>query len=530
MDRLSKSINCFFKATFFAIFSSVLFLLLFCSGAVYNRKVEFLLPNYLLIIIALCVFFGAFLILKRYYRQIEEFLSRFGGYIIIGLTLVFVFTQIYFCYCYYFLTGWDVAEIIDNAQFLAKEEYSNVDSYYFSVYPNNMALGYLYAFIFKIGLFFGVDSPENRVFLVVILQIIISAIVSYLTYSFVLKFSKSHTLALSAWLFYILFVGLSPWKVIPYSDSTGLLFPMLILWVYQAKTKKKHLWAKYFLIGLLSFVGYKIKPQIVFVLIAVAIAEGVKLAKPQEVKTNLKETAVKCLSVVLAFVCGISCFNYFFITKSKLDLNKELEMGMTHFLMMGLNPEGMGVYNGEDVQFSISQYPAEKRKEANLKEVKNRLEKMGVIGTLKLFARKNLTNYNDGTFAWSLEGGFYTTTFEDKNETISPLLKNVYYSDGRYYPLYSTAMQFMWLMLIVGLLGTLLKGRYNLFDNKETLVLLLCLIGLTVFETVFEARARYLFIYSPFYLIGGMMGLINIFDFCHKWRQRKNTIVKTEKE
>ena len=36
---------------------------------------------------------------------------------------------------------------------------------------------------------------------------------------------------------------------------------------------------------------------------------------------------------------------------------------------------------------------------------------------------------------------------------------------------------------------------------------MLALIGITLFETIFEARARYLFIYAPVYLTVGMMGL-----------------------
>ena len=37
--------------------------------------------------------------------------------------------------------------------------------------------------------------------------------------------------------------------------------------------------------------------------------------------------------------------------------------------------------------------------------------------------------------------------------------------------------------------------------------MMLALIGITLFETIFEARARYLFIYAPVYLTVGMMGL-----------------------
>jgi hypothetical protein len=43
--------------------------------------------------------------------------------------------------------------------------------------------------------------------------------------------------------------------------------------------------------------------------------------------------------------------------------------------------------------------------------------------------------------------------------------------------------------------------------NNKIVVLMLAILGLTAFELLFEARARYLYIYAPIYLILSMLGL-----------------------
>lgn len=43
--------------------------------------------------------------------------------------------------------------------------------------------------------------------------------------------------------------------------------------------------------------------------------------------------------------------------------------------------------------------------------------------------------------------------------------------------------------------------------NKYVSVIMLSLIGITVFEALFEVRARYLFIYVPFYCMVAAMGV-----------------------
>ena len=53
--------------------------------------------------------------------------------------------------------------------------------------------------------------------------------------------------------------------------------------------------------------------------------------------------------------------------------------------------------------------------------------------------------------------------------------------------------------------------------------MLLALIGITMFEMIFEARSRYLFIYVPVYLLAGMLGLRAALDFIRA-RRAKNKL------
>ena len=46
--------------------------------------------------------------------------------------------------------------------------------------------------------------------------------------------------------------------------------------------------------------------------------------------------------------------------------------------------------------------------------------------------------------------------------------------------------------------------------DKRIVVLMMSLVGLTIFEMLFEARARYLYIYAPIFITLSIIGLKNI--------------------
>ena len=181
--------------------------------------------------------------------------------------------------------------------------------------------------------------------------------------------------------------------------------------------------------------------------------------------------------------------------------------------MMGANTDRMGAWAGEDVEYSASFATREERDIADWKVFKERISEMGVYGCYMQAVRKTLTNYNDGTFAWWQEGGFVAYPHEDISN-IDVKIKSVYnieeeggYNNNKW----SNIMQCIWLTILLSLIFVPIN-KISCYD-KQILVAMLAILGLSLFEIIFECRARYLYSYSPIYVILATIGICSIVEF-----------------
>lgn len=133
------------------------------------------------------------------------------------------------------------------------------------------------------------------------------------------------------------------------------------------------------------------------------------------------------------------------------------------------------------------------------------------MGVAKLLVRKTLTNYYDGTFCWSGEGKFFAEVRQETGTRFCKFVRGLYYTrdysqEGKYYVVWSNFQQMIWMtLLFISVFSLCRLEKTTHSDVKD--ILMLGIIGLTVFELVFEARARYLFTYIPIYIILGMYGI-----------------------
>ena len=173
---------------------------------------------------------------------------------------------------------------------------------------------------------------------------------------------------------------------------------------------------------------------------------------------------------------------------------------MTHWLMMGFN-ESVG-YNAEDVAYSASFLTKKERSEANIVEVKQRIKDYGLKGVVDLFNRKTIYNFNDATFSWSGEGHFFMSE-NSKNNILASFLKRLYYPQcqSKLRLIYNLILQSVWYGLFC-----LILVSFIIKKNKKTYVLIVSLLGLILFETLFEARARYIYIYAPLFILIASLG------------------------
>ena len=508
----------FIYTTYVFMMSVIVCICLLLENIDYKTKIEHV-SNFILLPIGIIAFILLYFFIS--FLKIKLKNIKHKPMIIIFISLICLVMQICFVYCYWFKTGWDVGVVINASQISAID--GPIDSSYFSTYSNNLFLVYIFSRIIKYKTLLGINIDSY--FFLIIVQCILNWLTGLLLCHCTYKLTKSYKLTLFAYIIYFFLITLSPWVSIPYSDSTGLFFPIFIYWLYSINSKSKYVnVAKWLLIGLFAYFGYKIKPQIVIIVIAIILIEVLNnLIKIEKIKIYqaMKSIILFSIGIFISVTIVASSTN-----KLNVDINNDLSFGLTHFLMMGMNVEGQGVYFQEDVDFSSHFNSSEERTKNNLIVAKNRIKEMGLLGFVKQMVYKTLINYNDGSYAWGVEGHFYNELRVDTNDSLSPLLKKIYYSidnESLYHKIWINFVQSIWICVLFFTICVSFKNR-----NKDVVVLLLSIIGLTIFELIFEARARYLFIYSPVYIIISILGFSNFIHITKVKLKRNNLCTKVD--
>lgn len=422
--------------------------------------------------------------------------------ILISSGIILFLIQIYISYNIYFYTEWDCGTLMKAALAIVQTGSPQNFKGVLSLYPNNRTLTAIMVLIMKAAAVFGV---REFYFPGVIVANAVVNIAGIFTVLSVRKLTDSVLLPWITWLCYILLVALSPWITIPYSDAYGTMFPVIAFYSYISF--KNHNMLKWLLVGFFSFFGMLIKPTTVIVLIAILIVELIISIKNKNNFMNLIKFCMPMLVVTFLLTQLITLG----VTKIlNAELNKDLGVPMTHYLMMGMNAEQTGGNSAEDINFTCSFPTLEEKKKATLQMAKQRISEMGPSGIGELIKKKTLVNYNDGTFAWGAEGGFYATILP-KDNPAADMLRSLYYHDGEYYyTVYMVFVKSIWMFVLTSILAMGFRKAGDF--NTSQCIALLSIFGLTLFLWIFEARARYLYCFLPIYIICASIGLDIIAD------------------
>ncbi len=433
---------------------------------------------------------------------------------IILLTVLFFSFEVLLVFSIPFKTGWDVGVIFDAAYFNVFSKANIIfgtNKYYFDIYPNNI---FLLLFEMSIAMFTKLLGRGSITFLILLCLIncIIYSVVGILVFYIQKKINSNSKLALFSWICYMVLVGTSPWILVPYSDSLGLLFPTLIFSFYLFLPKNSN-W-KWFLISIVSFLAYQLKPQLLIIFIAIILISFLEMFSQK----NFKKMLHYILIVIFAYlIVTVPCS----LVVKKMGLDETKKVGISHFLMMGMNYDRNGVYSDEDVSFSTSIADPKERFNKNIEVFMNRVSDYGLAKTCRHFYHKILVNFNDGTFFYGREGGFYSIIYSDVYpEKFGKLswLREFFYYDGKYYFSISTVRQGFWLFILM-LLGLSIPKKG---ENKYLLVLKLSLLGLFLFELLFEARSRYLFTFVPIFVIVALDNFYHLLNKLKVYIRRKS--------
>ncbi len=372
--------------------------------------------------------------------------------------------------------------------------------WYFSIYPNNLFLSAVWSVWMKIFGLFGVGTEEWPVW-AVCLQSVMFSLGGYLLYVAAGRRGRG-IWAVTA---YVLLAGISPWVMLPYSDALGLFWICLLAWQWR---RAKALWLLnspwqglwMTLWALAAGIGYWIKPTLLCYPLGCMIAALWLVYSKRQWKRSKTWIGAGAwvLGMVLALLAWRGAEKYMGVER-----DESRTMVAAHYWMMGLNPRTNGVYANEDVEYSLLAANPRERSANALRVGRQRLLDMGWFGTLGFYGKKLLAIYNDGSFAWAGEGGFFPEDMEalrSARNAGSWIYRQLgWWLDSGENSLPFFALQILWLSLLAyGVAASFLAlFRPGAKGGEECLALL----GLMLFVLLFEARARYLFAFIPVYIL-----------------------------
>lgn len=361
-------------------------------------------------------------------------------------------------------------------------------SVYLIRYPNNFALVFLLSAVYRLcTLIFGYVPS--------LVPVIINAFainISVLLTVFTARKIFGNRRAVFVLLLCFLFAPFYTYVPYYYTDSLSMPFCIGAIYLFVLAVGSEKKIQKYVLFvvsGVLVFLGYKLKGSLIILLAAVLIYVFLKM--------NIKQV----LCIVLAVIAGFGSIGAIYtvafnsmgiVTEEQSD---RYEYPYTHWIMMGL--KGLGHYNLKDSNYTDSFESKAEKQEANIKEIKNRIEKFGPDGLTEHIFNKAVWTWEDGTY-------YISHHIEDcKRENILHSFVLTKGENHLYFFVYSNGFQ---LLLIFLMLMSILKGCKDPYVNILTLFKGI-IFAAFIFFLIWETRSRYLYNFTPLFMLVAVDGL-----------------------
>ena len=506
------------------------------------------LPNFVLFLLALPI--GLLIVWLLHLGEKHPLKGKWNWITVVALVLLTVCLY-FFMDCVAreiaFFLPWDI-DVVRGSALDFSELRPMGYKYYFSIYSNNIPIVYVLGKILRISKEWGYSLHQEFILVQVNCALIaLSILFASLT---VKRLTNNFVATFLTFLAGVALIGSSGWMMVNYTDTYGQLFPILGIYLYilykQTKSPVGKIIFLILSIGALTLGGL-IKPSIYVVLIALILAEllsaiGAFEKASKDSKYEKKKILVAMIGFLAFLVFSVGMYRFSDIVKHEmmksvgLEFNATLEAGPADYLLMGMNDEHTGAYWEHDATIFGEFQDAERteREKIAFGRAMERIKNRGFIGNLSFFLRKMTMTFNDGTFGWATEV-WKTGDYEpavSRNLAITPYLRDFYncYESTKKSIALNTAQHFLWIVCLIGLgacvLPNLIFGRKREMADSNVDFFLICFFGIYFYQMLFEARARYLFVFLPMLLVMSMMGYKGLLDIIKLVPFKKNLVKK----
>ncbi|TLM87666.1 glycosyltransferase family 39 protein [Pseudarthrobacter sp. NamE5] len=416
---------------------------------------------------------------------------------------LFLLVQLRIGYALQVLPGWDAGAVAESAFGIADGSMATFYDY-FQTYPNNLAITVGLTKYSQFLMAIGIPS-SGFLFGAIALNCVVLCTAILLTY-----LCARHLISEGAAVFTLfpsaLYIMFSPYISVVYSDSLGIVFPVLLLYLHlkavraRAWQMKMVLWI---LLGTVTAVGFNLKPTAVFATAAIVGVYALEyLLRPERSLQKLRAVVVVVVATGLGF--GATHTALWHEIKSQPYIGFDIDSNtrafpLTHFLMMGAT--GTGSFSQDDVFATAAIEDPAERYRHGLEVYGQRVAEMGYPGYLQFLDRKAVWTFGDGSFhSW---GEGLLMTQQDPfpiNDALSNEIQDHMFGNGAHYSVTTTVWQSVWLALLF-LVALPLKVRSPRLLTSNAAIMRWSLLALTLFLLFFETRPRYLYLYLPYFVL-----------------------------
>lgn len=504
-----------------SIIFSIFFTIILLNIIFFNKTIKVGYKTHLMIILPLITYFIIYILHKKTNNKELKKINKKTSIILIIIGIAIFIMQIIIAKLTYGNNGWDCGIILYNARALLQGKPFN--TVYFSQYPNNIGILLVEKYILIIAKLFNEITESYAFFVMIIFNIImvdIAGIFTFLTCKKVLGIKKAYF----SLIFILPLIALSPYIIIPYTDTITMVFPIIMLYVYieikenASNSTKRNLLI--FIESMLLVIGTLIKPTVIILMIAIVIIEILNLKK-HTTSANIKNGIIVVILIILGCSLPYGGYSYLkdktvgsLITEEEYNKNS---IPFTHFLMMGMQEQKeesevkgknnifYGTYSSDDKNATKSVIGHKEKKKFNMQVVKQRLNNFGFLGYLKFLYNKANWILSDGTFFYGCEGK-WIYKYYNESDIAKHAQQFINIDSDKYQNITANIMQTAWILVIVGLIFS--KNKKD--DNNYINISKFAIIGIVLFIMLFEGRSRYLINYIPIFILVGTYGLDNL--------------------
>ncbi len=488
--RLTKIFSLCFAALFMLLGFSII-----VSGYEHEKNVNTYncsaLKHYIIIFSAAAV--TALLIIT--YHCVQNAGRRLGGdktlryrYIVFAVIAVMFIVQLVTAYLLMFDAVTDVGIIKRYAYSYARHgNFGRIarklrhGDVYLIRYPNNLAITFLLSGVFRLWYIITGEVSDAPAIVLNVIAINSSVFMTVMLSRRIMGERRSlFVLMLCA-----VFAPFYTYTSYYYTDSLSMPFVVgaVYILISALDTDGRRRLLMLFACGVVLLLGFKLKGSLVIVLVGAVVYVILKL--------SFKKMVCALLALLLGFTATYAAWTGVYRASGIITAEQsyEYEYPPTHWVMMGLR--GYGNYHPGDSRYTQSFSGKDAKNAADMRVIKRRLKKMGVSGLVSHLGKKAVWTWEDGTYFISHH------IAEAKNRNF---LHELVVQNGRYhFPFYAYSCGIQIFLIFMMALSAVRSARRREIDAMTLMQGLV--FGLFVFLLVWETRSRYLYNFTPIFIL-----------------------------